>query len=62
MIRHNLVTRGPAPVYYESAYQHIPQLQPVEIDENYFDKLAAFGLACFIAAIVGKFVMLSLYR
>ena len=62
MIRYNLVTRGPAPVYYESAYKHISQLQPVEIDGNYFDKLASFGLACFIAAIVGKFVMSSLYR
>ena len=62
MIRYNLVPRGPAPVYYEPAYQPIPQLRPVEIDENYFDKLATFGLACLMAAIAGKLVMASVYR
>jgi len=27
------------------------------VDENYFEKLAAFGLACLAAAIVGKLTM-----
>ena len=33
------------------------QLSPPQMDERYFEKLAAFGLACFVAAIVGKLVM-----
>ena len=36
------------------------QLSPPQIDERYFEKLAAFGLACFAAAIVGKLVMTTL--
>lgn len=62
MIRYNLVPRDTTPVYHELAHQPIPQLRPVQVDENYFDRLAAFGLACLIAAIVGKLVMSSLYR
>ena len=30
------------------------------VDESYFDKLAAFGLACLAAAIVGKLTMAAL--
>jgi len=30
------------------------------MDEHYFEKLAAFGLACLAAAIVGKLVMTAL--
>jgi hypothetical protein len=30
------------------------------IDESYFDKLLAFGLACLAAAIVGKLTMAAL--
>ena len=30
------------------------------IDESYFEKLAAFGLACLAAAIVGKLTMAAL--
>jgi len=30
------------------------------IDESYFEKLAAFGLACLAAAIVGKLTMVAL--
>lgn len=33
------------------------QLSPPQTDESYFDKLAAFGLACLAAAIVGKLTM-----
>lgn len=36
------------------------QLSPPQLDESYFEKLAAFGLACFAAAIVGKLVMTAL--
>ena len=28
-----------------------------KVDEQYFDRLAAFGLACLAAAIVGKLVI-----
>lgn len=31
-----------------------------QVDEGYFEKLAAFGIACLAAAIVGKFVMAAL--
>ncbi len=31
-----------------------------EMDERYFEKLAAFGFACLAAAIVGKLVMTAL--
>jgi len=62
MTTHNLVPMNRMPVYYLPAYRPVPQLYPVEIDDNYFDKLAAFGLACLIAAIVGKLVMTSVYR
>jgi hypothetical protein len=36
------------------------QLSAPQMDERYFDKLAAFGLACLAAAIVGKLVMTAL--
>ncbi len=36
------------------------QLSPPQMDERYFEKLAAFGLACLAAAIVGKLVMTAL--
>ena len=33
------------------------QLSPPQVDESYFEKLAAFGIACLAAAIVGKLTM-----
>jgi hypothetical protein len=36
------------------------QLSVPQMEEHYFDKLAAFGLACLAAAIVGKLVMTAL--
>ena len=36
------------------------QLSPLRIDESYFEKLAAFGIACLAAAIVGKLTMAAL--
>jgi len=36
------------------------QLSLPQMDERYFEKLAAFGLACFAAAIVGQLVMTAL--
>ena len=33
------------------------QFSPPQLDESYFEKLAAFGLACLAAAIVGKLTM-----
>lgn len=33
-----------------------------EVDEHYFDRLAAFGLACLAAAIVGKLVIEALSK
>ena len=37
--------------------QRSTQISPPQVDEAYFEKLAAFGLACLAAAIVGKLVM-----
>ena len=36
------------------------QFRPPRVDESYFDKLAAFGLACLAAAIVGRLTMAAL--
>ena len=36
------------------------QFSPSRVDESYFDKLAAFGIACLAAAIVGKLTMRAL--
>ena len=36
------------------------QLSPPQADESYFEKLAAFGIACLAAAIVGKLTMAAL--
>ena len=36
------------------------QLSVPQMDERYFEKLAAFGLACLAAAVVGKLVMTAL--
>ncbi|MEA1872091.1 MAG: hypothetical protein U9M91_01680 [Chloroflexota bacterium] len=36
------------------------QFSPPQADESYFEKLAAFGLACLAAAIVGKLTMTAL--
>jgi len=33
------------------------QFSPPQVDESYFEKLAAFGIACLAAAIVGKLTM-----
>ncbi len=33
------------------------QFSPPQLDESYFEKLAAFGIACLAAAIVGKLTM-----
>ena len=33
------------------------RFSPPQADESYFDKLAAFGIACLAAAIVGKLTM-----
>lgn len=33
------------------------QFSPPQVDESYFEKLAAFGIACLVAAIVGKLTM-----
>ena len=57
MIKYELLSRNTVPVNYETLYKLSLQWRPVQIDENYFDKLARFGLACLIAAIVGKLVM-----
>jgi len=37
-----------------------PRFSPPQLDESYFEKLAAFGLACLAAAIVGKLTMAAL--
>lgn len=62
MATYTVVPRSRAEVDYVPEYKPIAQLRPVQIDEHYFDKLAAFGLACLAAAIVGKLVMASLRR
>jgi hypothetical protein len=36
------------------------QSSPPQVDESYFEKLAAFGLACLAAAIVGRLTMAAL--
>ena len=35
------------------------RLTPPQADEAYFDKLAAFGVACVVAAVVGKLLLTS---
>lgn len=40
--------------------QQSTQINLPKVDEQYFDKLAAFGLACLAAAIVGKLVITAL--
>lgn len=40
--------------------QKSTQISLPGVDEQYFDKLAAFGLACLAAAIVGKLVITAL--
>lgn len=35
----------------------LTQFSPPQLDESYFEKLAAFGIACLAAAIVGKLAM-----
>jgi len=44
-------------MYPALAYKPIAQLRPTQIDENYFDRLAAFGFACLLAAVPGKLTM-----
>ena len=36
------------------------QLSLPTVDDSYFEKLAAFGIACLAAAIVGKLTMAAL--
>jgi len=36
------------------------QISLPQVDERYFERLAAFGIACLAAAIVGKLVMTAL--
>ena len=36
------------------------QISPPKVDESYFEKLAAFGIACLAAAVVGKLTMAAL--
>ena len=62
MITYSLIPQSREPVYYSSVYRPISLAPPVQIDENYFDRLAAFGLACLVAAFVGKLLMASVYR
>jgi len=38
----------------------LTQFSPPQVDESYFDRVAAFGLACLAAAIVGKLTMAAL--
>ena len=40
--------------------QQSTQLNVPQVDERYFERLAAFGIACLAAAIVGKLVMTAL--
>ena len=61
MIKYELVPNT-VTINYETECQSNLQLRPIEIDENYFDKLVRFGGACIISGLVGKFVMSSLSR
>ena len=38
----------------------LAQFSPPQVDESYFERLAAFGIACLAAAIVGKLTMTAL--
>lgn len=62
MIEYENLPRITELINYQSEYRPVIQWRPVIIDENYFDKMARFGFACIIAAIVGKLVMSSLSR
>ncbi len=55
-MQHSKVTNLQRPiVVQQSAHASLPQ-----VDEHYFERLAAFGLACVAAAIVGKLLMPAL--
>ncbi len=62
MTVYKLAAASRAPVYYAPTYKPIAQQRPVQIDSDYFDRLAVFGLACLAAAVVGRLVMGSLRR
>ena len=53
-------TSKTANVQYSGWVRQPAKVTPPEIDEHYFEKMAAFGLACLAAAIVGQLVMTSL--
>jgi len=52
----------PSPTELEKPVQsgQLTQFSPPQVDESYFEKLAALGIACLAAAIVGKLVMAAL--
>lgn len=62
MITYSLVPQNWTSVHNQPRCSPVSLSMPVEIDENYFDKLAVFGLACVMAAIAGKLVMGSMPR
>ena len=55
-MQHSKVTNLQRPI---SIWQPT-QISPPQVDEHYFEKLAAFGIACLAAAIVGKLVVTAL--
>jgi len=54
----------PSPVKLEKTTLsgQLIQFSPPRVDESYFEKLAVFGIACLVAAIVGRLTMAALTR
>lgn len=60
MIRYSSNTRSIISDNFTKEYNVLTQWQQVHVDEQYFDRLAGFGIACLVAAIIGKLVMSSM--
>lgn len=52
--------RNPTKLEKPALSGRLAQFSPPQVDESYFERLAAFGIACLAAAIVGKLTMTAL--
>jgi hypothetical protein len=49
--------RNPTKLEKPALSGQLAQFSPPQVDESYFERLAVFGIACLVAAIVGKLTM-----
>lgn len=52
--------RNPTKLEKPALSGQLAQFSSPQVDESYFERLAAFGIACLAAAIVGKLTMTAL--